>query len=153
MNKFLISVLLYISVLIFFQACDDDFFEKNEFEEMTSEHGEDESHENGKNCMSCHYTEGDGEGWFSLAGTVYADDKDKFNDAKIILKDQQSNLIKVVEVDKLGNFYTTDEINFNKGLKVSIEYSGKVIPMNSSLYVGQCNLCHGDGEEKLILKN
>jgi hypothetical protein len=102
--------------------------------------------------MSCHYTEGNGEGWFSLAGTVYADDYDKFNKAKIVLEDQQSNLLKIVEVDELGNFYTTDEINFAKGLKVSIDFNGKIIPMNSSLYVGQCNLCHGEGEEKLILK-
>lgn len=152
MKKITISILLYLSMLLILNACDDDFFEKNEFEEMTSEHGEDESHENGKNCMSCHYTEGDGEGWFSLAGTVYADDYDKFNHAKIVLEDQQSNVLKIVEVDELGNFYTTDEINFAKGLKVSIDFNGKIIPMNSSLYVGQCNLCHGDGEEKLILK-
>ncbi len=117
-----------------------------------SAHGDDESHYNGRNCMDCHYSAGYGEGWFSLAGSVYG----QKNQSKIHLynSDDLVNPILNLEVDDRGNVFTTQEIDFSSGLRVSVENSaGKVEWMDEPIFSGQCNLCHGTGiEERITLE-
>lgn len=111
-----------------------------------SKHGDDDSVDddhmyNGYNCMNCHYSEGRGEGWFTAAGTINGNPGNGF---VRIYKDFNQSPIAVLEVDVHGNFYTTNDIDFNGGLFVDmVDANGQVEQMNGKIFNGQCNLCHG----------
>jgi hypothetical protein len=49
--------------------------EEGENETKISSYQSDESHHAGENCMNCHRSGGSGEGWFTIAGTVYGGDR------------------------------------------------------------------------------
>lgn len=148
-------------------ACDDDHNEGGENETVISEHGEDESHKMGENCMRCHYSEGEAEGWFTTAGTVYSegaggsgggddddDDKDgaSFADMEVwisTLPDAQGDILQKIEVDDLGNFYTTEAIDYSRPRYVVVKIGNEIEEMHQPIYHGQCNLCHGVTDEIL----
>ena len=73
---------------------------------------DDESHNMGQNCLNCHKSGGSGEGWFSLAGTVYDSLKTATLPNSTVKLYSGPNgtgsLIGIIEVDGLGNFYTTN---------------------------------------------
>ena len=99
--------------------------------------------------MNCHYTEGRGEGWFSIAGSLNGN----VNGALVHLYSDLSQApIKTLEIDALGNFFTTDAFDFSGGVYVGIEDSnGAVELMGSKIFNGQCNLCHGVTTDALSL--
>ncbi len=71
MNRFnILKIVLLASVFIISQACEEN---ENEGENKSkiSSFNSTESHNTGQNCMECHIAGGDGEGWFTAAGTVY----------------------------------------------------------------------------------
>ncbi len=111
-----------------------------------SKHGGDDSVDadhmyNGYNCMNCHYTEGRGEGWFFVAGTINGNPG---NGLVRLYKDFNQTPVATLEVDVHGNFYTTDEIDFSSGLFVDmVDASGQVKQMTGKISNGQCSLCHG----------
>ncbi|MDA8979715.1 hypothetical protein N9G63_01605 [Chitinophagales bacterium] len=122
---------------------------KPENETNISSSKEDESHKKGENCMNCHYREGPGEGWFSVAGSVYGN----YTNASVNILDAESyDLIKRIEIDELGNLYTTENIDFQNGIRVEIiNENGQVTNvMSTVVYTGQCNLCHDGQFENLI---
>ncbi len=134
---FLISIVLFSWVT----SC-----KKFENESNISEWNEDESHENGENCMNCHYSYGEGEGWFSVAGTAQGN----FSKTSVVVKSALSgNVLATIPVDELGNFYTTENIDIADGIKVDIyDANGNLhLRMNEIIYTGECNLCH-DGKEQ-----
>lgn len=147
-SPFLYSRLLFVFVFaalgLTLVRCDK--WVKPENETQISTHGDDESvdddHQfNGLNCMNCHYTEGRGEGWFTVAGTVQGSFDTGY--AKIYTDFTQPPIM-TVEIDAMGNFYTTEDIDFSNGLNVSIvKSSGLEYQMNDKIYTGQCSLCHG----------
>ena len=103
--------------------------------------------------MGCHASGGSGEGWFSVAGTVYDSLKTStYPNATVRLftgPNGTGNLELTVEVDALGNFYTTENIDFGNGLYTSVEGNSDIIHMNSIVTTGQCNSCHGVSTDRI----
>ncbi len=120
------------------------------------------------NCMECHQT-GATEGGFIVAGTVLAADsvnkspngtvylhtlangKDSLNqDGSIFLKD---SIIATIEVDGVGNFYTTHPIDLHKGVYPSVtSSSGNTTFMEGLTANGACNSCHGVSVGKIVVR-
>lgn len=141
-------------VLIFAFGCEN---EGGENETKISSFNDNESHNFGKNCMSCHISGGEGEGWFNVAGSIYGSDQiSPFSNATIEFYTEangQGALVKTVEGDALGNFYTTEEINFSSGLyPVISDGLDKNYTMNSSVNSGACTSCHGSSTEVLYIR-
>lgn len=121
-----------------------------------SSHGEKESHNLGKNCLSCHKQGGDGEGWFKMAGSVWSADgsKGKENVTIELYTGENGTGEKkyYLEGDQLGNFYTTENIDFSKGLYPSVQNGNQKLFMSSPIFSGACNSCHGVSTDKIKLQ-
>lgn len=138
----LILAIVFMPVLI---GCEKDNHSENELK--ISKNYDDESHKTGKNCMECHVKGENGEGWFSIAGTVYDSLQTTTNPNGLIKlftsPGNPDDLISTIEVDALGNFFTTETVNLENGLFVSVfNSSGKSKSMISPVYSGLCNSCH-----------
>jgi len=123
-------------------------------ETKMSSYNSDESHNAGQNCMSCHVSGKQGEGWFSIAGTVYDNNNSTYPNATVKLftgPDGSGSLKATIPVDKKGNFYTTQNMDFGSGLYVLVEGSNSKSSMSSSISTGQCNKCHGNSTGKIKL--
>ncbi len=117
-------------------------------EKVISRNNTDESHKLGQNCMNCHVQGGDGEGWFTLAGSLY--DQTKVNgypngNVKLFAEFNNSGtIIKDIEIDSKGNYFTTENIDFGNGLYVGVYgTNGEEKIMLSKITNGACNSCHG----------
>lgn len=117
-------------------------------ETSISTYDEDESHEKGNNCMSCHYSAGYAEGIFTLAGSMYGNT----NQADVELYTNMDEApIMTVQIDRLGNAYTTEPLDFTHGLYVAVKLSnGEREWMEDKIFNGSCNLCHGTNIEEPI---
>lgn len=143
----------FIVVLLFvFASCEKE--ESGEGRTMISQHNDDESHKNGQDCMRCHKSGGDGEGWFVTAGSVYNSNKQTpYPNATVKLYTDAvgtGTLIGSIEVDGKGNFYSTENIDFGNGLYTTVTGSdGKVKTMNGTISNGACNSCHGNSTDNI----
>ena len=143
-----------IAVMVFFlmaiQSCEEN---EHENETVISAYGSDESHRAGENCMNCHRSGGSGEGWFTVAGTVYDEAKSSpYPNATVRLytgPDGTGDLEGSIEADQLGNFYTTEAIDFGSGLYVLVEGAELTNHMISAVSNGQCNSCHGASTDRI----
>ncbi len=115
-------------------------------------HNSDESHNTGDNCMNCHYQAGPGDGWFSVAGSVYGDYE---NHSVRVFDAKTQELLAKIEIDQLGNLYTSEEIDFSNGITIGIinEDDPNEAPrvMGSVVETAQCNLCHNDKQQAKII--
>ena len=106
--------------------------------------------------MTCHKSGGGGEGWFTVAGTVYDDTKTAiYPNATVRFysgPDGTGNLEATVEVDQLGNFYTTESIDFGSGLYVLVQGNELTNYMNSSVNDGKCNSCHQTNNDRIWVR-
>ncbi len=111
------------------------------------------SHNSGETCTKCHSLGEDGNGCFTIAGTAYKKDKSTpLTDAVMVLFNRDVNdwakitgEVKRIPIDKTGNFYTTESVDFVGKYPAIITKSGDTISMNSSLaYTGSCNSCHSN---------
>lgn len=129
--------------------------DKNCGESNISEAGDDDSHNMGRNCMSCHTEGGDGEGCFNAAGTAYYGSGSTHSNVVVKLFTQpngQGSLRATIYGDSKGNFYTTDEIDFSGGLYPAVYgESSEVEYMGSTITTGACNSCHGVSEDKITV--
>lgn len=151
-NKILVKYTLAFVLIATLQSCKNE----NENETKISSHGDDQSHNLGQNCMNCHKQGGSGEGWFTIAGTIY----DSLNSitypnatVKLFTGPNGTGTLKyTVNADALGNFYTTEKIDFGNGLYPMVK--GNVISnyMSSATSSGQCNSCHGISTDKIWTK-
>ena len=146
------SVVFMLSVLV---SCENDDDDNEGNDAMSSSYNDNESHNAGQNCMSCHNSGGKGEGTFTVAGTVYnASGAAVSPNATVKLytgPNGTGSLVKTIEVDGKGNFYTTSSIDFGTGLYVTVTgKSGSVSTMGSSITTGQCNSCHNSSEKITI---
>lgn len=124
-----------------------------------SRRGDDESHNEGQNCSSCHNMNGheavrEG-GWWTVSGTVFEDDEDGNPNASVELwekPNRQGKLIKRLDTDEEGNFYTNQIINFMGGCYPAIVVGNKVKVMPIPYNGGSCNSCHGVSTSKLEIK-
>ena len=150
MKKSLKSIVAMIVVLSFL-AC-----EKENSESKISYYNDDESHNMGQNCMNCHVQGGEGEYLFSIAGTVYDSSLvSTYPNATVKLfagSNGTGELKYTIQVDALGNFYSTELINFDNGLYASVEGSLQTKNMITVLNSGQCNSCHGVSVDKIWTK-
>ena len=151
MKKKYLTIALFTFIL--FTACEKE----NENETKISQNNTDESHNLGQNCMTCHVSGGDGEGWFTLAGSLY--DKSKISaypngSVKLTTEPNGSGtLVNTIENDRKGNFYTTQTIDFGDGLYVGVfGTNGEQKFMPSKITTGACNSCHGNTTDKLWIE-
>lgn len=149
--KYIASVILAVSLSFAFSACSED----SENSDQVSSHGDTESHNAGGNCMSCHKSGGEGEGWFNIAGTVYNEAKTAVYPNSTVRLYTGANgtgtLKYTINVDAKGNFYTTEAIDFGTGLYASVEGT-QTSSMYSPITNGQCNSCHGGSTDKIWVK-
>lgn len=154
MKRRILTILMGAMIgMIGFQSCEK---EENENETKISSYDSTKSHNTGENCMNCHRSGGSGEGWFTTAGSVYDSTKTStFPNATIRLytsPNGQGNLMATIQVDKYGNFYTTEYLDFGNKLYASAEGSSITKYMNSALASGQCNSCHGITTDRIWTK-
>ncbi len=105
------------------------------------------SHKQGENCMSCHRGGGSGDGIFTVAGTVYTRNGSDINPNGTVQLYTEARAggtqVTTVEVDGMGNFYTTEAVDFGTGLYTLVtSASGNVEHMNGPITSGACNSCH-----------
>ena len=153
-NHILIISILTVGMLISFSSCKKDENEENETN--ISSNYDNESHNIGENCMNCHISGGSGEGWFNVAGTVYDSTKtNTYPNIQIKLYTERNgmgDLVKTVEVDAKGNFFTTEDIDFGQGLYPAAEGNLITKYMHSSITSGACNSCHGVSTDRVWTK-
>ena len=160
------AFLLAIFGIILSQSCGDGNQSKqsteNKVEDATkqliSQEGGNKSHEFGNNCASCHTSNGSGKSIFTVSGSVLDEARANIQ-KKCIIKlytqpKAQGELVATIYGDALGNFYSTEKIDFSKGLyptllgtpgvKEDTKHMTKI-----PIYRGDCNSCHGVVTEKL----
>jgi len=140
MKKVIFALSLLIAMA--FSACEE------ENETVISTFDSSESHNIGRDCIECHKSGGEGEGWFTVAGSVYdVSLANLYAGATVKLSTEPLNggtIVKTIEVDKKGNFYTTENVSFTDGLYVSVTgKTGIVKYMTQKISSGHCNNCHG----------
>jgi len=139
-------------LLLLFISCEKE----NGNEVKISHFNEIKSHNMGKNCMNCHTSGGEGEGWFTLAGTVY-DSLQQSIAKNVVIQlfddiNGSGNPVLKLEGDANGNFYTTENIDFANGLYPSVTFNSNTLYMSSAVTTGHCNSCHGMNTAKLWVK-
>lgn len=125
--------------------------EESEWNEpMVSYYGDDKSHNWGMNCMDCHRRGGPGESWFTISGSVSKlGTNEPYPNVTIELWKEVGvgQPVAIIEVDALGNFYTTEPINWGNGLYPAVvNKNGDRIFMQYKTMIGTCNSCHFNGE-------
>lgn len=113
-----------------------------------------ESHNAGMNCMNCHFDGGEGEGCFTVAGTVYnSGETVPYPNAVIKLYTQPEGageLRATIYGDAYGNFFTTNGVDFTGGLyPVMTGATSEFAAMYQSITTGACSSCHGVSASKL----
>jgi hypothetical protein len=164
--SFVILSALAIVGIILSQSCGQGDQTKQPAENKTqevvvdriSQQDGNKSHKFGTNCASCHTTGGSGKGLFTVSGSVLDEARANIQ-KKCIIKlytkpKAQGELISTIYSDALGNFYTTEKIDFSAGLyptllgtpgvKEDTKHMTKI-----PIYKGDCNSCHGIVTEKL----
>ena len=144
----LISTALFVAILVFMQSC-----EKGNNDTRISQYGG-HSHNSGRNCMGCHYSGGEGSGWFNIAGTVY--DSAGINiypNTTVYLStgpNMRGTIVDTLYGNASGSFYTTLPVDLTVGLYANIVgTNGTVKSMSTTLTSGACNSCHGVSTNKL----
>lgn len=146
-KKFIILLSLVGSLIII--GCSHyDELQKNP---KQSSAGEDESHNSGQDCMSCHNKSGSeaaDEGWWNVAGTVYNNNSLANNVTVELWSEPNGGGFKILSLtsDKKGNFYTNKILNFNGGCYPVIISGSKRKAMISKFMGGMsCSnaSCHG----------
>ena len=144
-NKFLIllKILLLLTLVV---GCSDDK-DGDDDETEISQHNTRESHRAGQACLNCHNVGGSNEYQFRLAGTVYdLTETAIYPNATIYLytgPNATGTLVATVEVDALGNFYTTESIAWGgSGLHPVVESTVGTRFMVTATSDANCNDCH-----------
>jgi hypothetical protein len=114
--------------------------------ENVSATGSRKSHHMGESCTTCHQAKGPGRGRFTLAGTLYDANGVRVTGGKVSLRAAPNGPdLHVIEVDELGNFYTTRDVGLDKAsLFVAVEAldGSKRAAMPFPTLSGACNHCH-----------
>ncbi len=148
----MLATLLFATALIAATSCSK---ENESDESFSSNTGGTESHNTGENCMNCHKSGGDGEGRFTLAGSVFNGQQSGYSNAVVRLYTAPNGggtLKATINGDARGNFYTTSGIDFAGGLYVAVAGTGgNVEYMNSPVTSGACSSCHGNSTTQIVV--
>lgn len=145
---FKLTLLLFIMAMIIVSCSHYDELNKNGKESIT---GSTESHNSGKNCMTCHNQSGNEAvsegGWWNIAGTAYNNGAIA-NNGFIELwtqPNQKGKRIYQLPIDAKGNFYTAKIVNFEGGFYPVLLDKDKnpIDSMNTKINTGNCSSCHG----------
>jgi len=122
----------------------------------SSAEGDDESHNAGADCMSCHHPDGEGEGCWTIGGTVYNSTGTQPSMAaqfRLFTKPLgQGSMVLQLHSDALGNIYTSEDVPFGNGLfPAIINADGDTAFMSGAIRDGACNRCHGQSTEVIKL--
>lgn len=125
--------------------------------ENTLSQVDEDSHNSGNDCLLCHKSQGNGEGIFSIAGTVYDSLKQSvYTNARVYVYNGPNTsgvLLFSIPVDQSGNFYTSTKVDFTKDIYVGVKSNnGTMLYMNSKLTAGNCNSCHGKATDYIWVK-
>ena len=145
----------FVVLLFVIFSCEKD--ESGEGRTMISQQNDNESHKNGQDCLRCHKSGGDGKGWFVAAGSVYNSTKQTpYPNGTVKLYSEangKGTLIGSIEVDGKGNFYSTENIDFEKGLYTIVTGTdGKIKTMIAPITTGACNSCHGNSTDNIWIE-
>jgi cytochrome c553 len=113
------------------------------------------SHNAGKNCLSCHKSGGEGEGIFTVGGTVYNSSGSGMSGVTVELfdnADRTGSPVASLTSDGSGNFHTTSKITFGIGLYATLTSGSKSASMSSAITTGACNSCHGVSAGKIVVQ-
>ena len=114
------------------------------------------------NCMDCHKT-GATYGGFIVGGSIYQmDSTTRYPNGTVYLFSQPQDsigngidsVVARIEVDGVGNFYTTHPINLSQGVFPAVVSSiGDTAFMQTITTNGACNSCHGTSiQAKVVVK-
>lgn len=122
---------------------------------LVSARGGARSHDAGANCMECHQSRGPGPGRFTAAGTIYDADGAPHVDGAIELRDGEGNLVRRIEADGNGNFYTTEPLPLPDTPLFPTAFSSdgarsRSMPFPTSS--AACNVCHVGGQVIMLLE-
>jgi len=116
------------------------------------------SHNNGQVCLRCHGPQGNGKGHFTVAGSVYRyNQRDPHPAATVRLYSedfQQGQLLLQIEVDKKGNFYTTEAVDMLQPVYPVVYASdgNHITEMNMPAPSGACNSCHDQSPVRIWVR-
>ena len=151
-----INILYFFIVALSIVSC--SHYDQIKADLKESSKGDDESHNTGQNCMSCHNVNGSEAaregGWWTVAGSVYASVGKPQKNATIELwelPNKQGKLIKRLVSDDKGNFYTNEILNFSSGVYPVIIVGSNSKVMGPAFKGGSCNSCHGVSSSALII--
>ena len=150
-----ISVYTFYSIVLLtavnLQSC-----AKDSTKVVVSSSNSKESHNLGKNCMSCHTsgTEAGNEGGvFNIAGSVYDSTLLNANSNSTIYMytgpGATGTLKYTIPVDQNGNFYATGGVDFSVALYPVVQGSSSTYHMSSPTSSGACNSCHNVTTDKI----
>jgi len=145
-NNILIFLIVLLPLLLSVGCGSEDDDDDGNGSKISS-HNTNDSHRSGQACLSCHNVGGSNEYQFRLAGTVYnLTETTVYPNTTIHLytsANSAGTLVATVEVDALGNFYTTQSIDWgNNGLYPVVESSQGTRSMSTPTSDGNCNGCH-----------
>lgn len=166
MKKLMLGILLIGSTVMMIQSCEVNGCSRGDMssngqggngnaQTQNQDGGGDGSDQMSGNCMNCHGPNGNGEGCFTVGGTVYDSTQSVRNPNAVVmfytLPNGRGQLVATLDVDGSGNFYTTAVISFGSGLypAVASKTSSKVQYMPTSTVSGACNSCHGITNAKI----
>jgi hypothetical protein len=120
--------------------------------ENISKSGERKSHNVGRNCMECHQAKGPGKGRFRVAGSLFVESTRAPSEGGVLElragPKPDAALVLRVEVDALGNFFSTEALPFpDQALFPSVKNAdGSLVnAMPFPTISGACNQCHVRG--------
>ena len=114
---------------------------------LHSQYGQHKSHNHGKACLDCHFTGGDNDYYWKIAGSIYKADLITYYPNVTVYfyngKQPYGTLVKTMEVDGNGNLFTTDKLPSTDSLYIALQNgSGDVMYMPSPTIDFNCNNCH-----------
>lgn len=114
------------------------------------------SHNAGRDCMTCHLPDGEGEGCWTVAGSLYtAGGQHASGGIRTLLFSRplgQGGVVMALESDQNGNVYTSQALDLGLGLfPAVINSTGDTAFMNESIRDGACNRCHGVSTDRIAL--
>ncbi|MBK8612193.1 MAG: hypothetical protein IPN85_01675 [Flavobacteriales bacterium] len=115
-----------------------------------------DSHNAGADCQSCHLPDGEGEGCWTIGGTVYDPNGDHPSAAaqfRLFTAPLGKGSLKLqLEGDQNGNVYTSQDVAFGNGLFAAvINANGDTAFMSEAIRDGACNRCHGRSTDRIEL--
>ncbi len=146
-EKIVTAALSMVLLVLMVQSCSHyDEIMKNAIESTVNG----DSHNAGKNCMSCHHDAKNEahEKWWYIAGTAYDNASAPARSGGSVelwtKPNRTGEKVYELKIDGSGNFFTQKIINFKGGFyPVVIANNGNIKAMTTQTVQGACNSCHG----------